>query len=113
MNKNVENLYDLVPEQRYGFEELENGAVDVLMPRYGSGRLGRLLHSFLNPKPVRIHLDGVGATVWRLCDGHRSVYEIGKIMGDEFGERIEPLYDRLSTFVLQMKRSDLIDFKNV
>jgi len=111
MNDSVENFYDLVPSRRHQFEELENGDIDVLMPRYGSGRLGKLLVSFLNPKPVRIRLDGVGAAVWRLCDGRRSVHEIGAALHGELGDRIEPLYERLSTFVLQMKRSDLIDLK--
>lgn len=111
MTNNVKNLYDLVPEKQYGFEELKDGAIDVLTPRYGSGRVGRLLRSFLNPKPVRVRLDDVGASVWRLCDGRRSVYEIGEALRHEFGDRIEPLYDRLSTFVLHMKRNELIDFK--
>ena len=106
------NLYELVPTQRRESRERADGNVEVLIPRYGDNPVGRLLKYVFSNKPVKVELDDVGTRVWRLCDGHRNVREIGQSLQGEFGERLEPLYDRLGEFLKQMKRAGLIDFKN-
>ncbi|MFQ5512536.1 MAG: PqqD family protein [Candidatus Krumholzibacteriia bacterium] len=111
MAKDVRNFYELIPRQKWRFEERGDGTVDVLMPRYGGGPVGGVLKRFLNPKPVRVQLDEVGACVWRLCDGRRSVHEIGESLHEHFGERIEPVYDRLGVFLEHMRKNGLIDWK--
>lgn len=112
MGKNVRNLYEMVPYRRREFEERPDGTVEVLMPRYGENVVGRVLKGVLNNKPVRVQLDEVGASVWRLCDGKRTVHDIGEALHAEFGERIEPVYDRLHHFLEQMRRSELIEWAN-
>ena len=111
MAKDIKNLYELVPQQKRPFRELDDGTIEVLMPRYGDGAVGRVLKKFLSNKPVRIRLDDVGTTVWRLCDGRSSFHEIGDSLHRKFGTRIEPVYDRLETFLNQMKNNGLIDWK--
>ena len=108
MSEKVLNLYELRPRQAKSFEDLEDGTVDVLIPRYGENVMGRLLKKILSNRPVRVHLDDVGTHVWRLCDGDRTVKQIGESLHEQFGERVEPLYDRLETFVSQMLKADLI-----
>jgi len=108
--KETRNLYELMPQQRRSFETLQDGTIDVLIPRYGNNPVGRVLKSIFNQRPVRVHLDDIGTRVWLLCDGSRSVQDIGRSLHDEFGERIEPVYDRLETFLNQMIRAGLIDW---
>ena len=112
MTKTPKNLYDLRPKQRRSFEERADGTIDVLIPRYGENVVSRLLKGVLNNRPVRIHLDDVGASVWRLCDGDRTVHEIGQSLESQFGDRIEPVYGRLETFLKQMQRAGLIELEN-
>lgn len=112
MAKEVKNLYDLIPERSHAFEELGDGTIDVLLPRYGGGQVGRILKSFLSQRPVKVRLDEIGASVWRLCDGEKSVHEIGELLQDQFGERIAPVYERLEAFLNQMKKAGMIDWKN-
>jgi hypothetical protein len=109
MSKQVLNLYELKPRQARSFEELEDGTIDVLIPRYGNNVVGRLLKKVLSNRPVRVHLDDVGTSVWRLCDGDRDVKQIGELLHERFGEQIEPVYDRLETFLTQMHKSGLIE----
>lgn len=108
----TKNFYDLVPAQRRTCRERDDGTVEVLVPRYGKGIFGRVLAKFLNNRPVGVTLDDIGTNVWRLCDGRRSVYEIGREMHGRFGDRIEPVYERLETFLTQMHRAELIDWKD-
>ena len=109
--KTVQNLYNMVPVQRRPFERMTDGTIEVLLPRYGDGRVGRVLKMFLSQKPVRVRLDELGTSVWHLCDGHRSFQEIGHALRSQFGDRIEPVYDRLETFMVQMKRAQIIGWK--
>ena len=112
MSGQVRNLFELKPKQARSFEESSDGTVEILIPRYGNNAMGRLLKRVLNDRPVRIHLDDIGTSVWHLCDGHRNVHEIGQSLQAKFGERIEPVYDRLETFLKQMNKADLIEWEN-
>ncbi len=108
----VKNLLDMVPEQRYPSSTQDNGTVDVIIPRYGENFVGRMLSSVLKGTPVRVHLDRVGTRTWELCDGRRSVHEIGQHLHREFGDEIEPLYERLGLFFKQMENQRLIQWKS-
>ncbi|CAD5243269.1 PqqD family protein [Thermococcus camini] len=59
----------------------------------------------------RIELDEIGAYTWELCDGRRTVKEIGKALKARFGDEIEPLYERLVTFLFELAKRYLIEFK--
>lgn len=106
------NLYELRPKRMRSFEELDDGTIDVLIPRYGNNFVGRVLKKVLNERPVRVRLDDVGTSVWRLCDGDRTVLEIGRTMRSRHGDGIEPVFDRLETFLKQMQRAGLIELKD-
>lgn len=58
----------------------------------------------------RIELDEVGAYIWGLCDGRRTVREIGKALKARFGDEVEPLYERLVVFLLNLHKRYLITF---
>ena len=111
MAKREENLLDMIPEQKCGFRDRDDGTVDVLVPRFGNDWFGRILKRYVKDKPISLHLDDIGTAVWRLCDGRRSVYEIGGSLKEEFGDRIEPVYDRLGMFLHQAKKAGIIDWR--
>lgn len=56
----------------------------------------------------RLELDELGAFIWELCDGTRSIEQIGKKVKEKFGENVEPLYERLVTFILELYKRNLI-----
>ncbi len=109
--KQPKNLLDLVPEQNYPFHTREDGTVDVLVPRYGTNFIARALSSVFKNTPVRIHLDRIGTRTWHLCDGRRSVHEIGEHLHGEFGEKVEPVWERLGLFFKQMENQRMIRWK--
>ena len=111
MAKRAKNLFELVPRQKRPFEECPDGTIDVLSPKYGRGPVASVLKRFLKNTPVRMHLDDIGASVWRLCDGERNVHQIGASLQERFGERIEPVYDRLAMFLEQMRKNGLIEWR--
>lgn len=53
---------------------------------------------FKKPKISYIHLDEFGSFVWRQIDGERDIMKIGEAVKEHFGEKAEPLYERLAQY---------------
>ena len=62
---------------------------------------------FKKPAVSHITLEGLGSFIFSSIDGKRSIYDIGLLVHDKFGDEAEPLYERLSTY---MKRLDQLNF---
>ncbi|AAM23461.1 hypothetical protein M2349_002201 [Caldanaerobacter subterraneus subsp. tengcongensis MB4] len=62
------------------------------------------------PRVTTLELDDIGTAVWELIDGEKNVYEIGQQLKERFGERVEPLYERLSLFMRYLNRRGWIYF---
>jgi len=50
---------------------------------------------FGKPRISQIHLDKMGNFIWPQIDGKKSIYEIARLVKQEFGEEAEPLYPRI------------------
>lgn len=57
-------------------------------------KLGRRI-----PQYKRVKLDAMGSFVFTHIDGHRSVKALGNLVEAEFGDKAQPLYQRLLTFL--------------
>ena len=53
---------------------------------------------FKKPAVSHIHLDELGSFVWPLIDGERTIFDIGKDVEEHFGEKAQPLYERLAKY---------------
>lgn len=101
----------MVPLRKCSFVRREDGTVEVFVPRYGEGRVGRFLGRFLRNEPVRLKLDEIGTLTWELCDGSHPVLTIADRLRERFGEEVEPVYDRLAVFFMQMEKREMIEWK--
>ncbi|HEX9636924.1 MAG TPA: PqqD family protein [Acidobacteriota bacterium] len=110
MPQQVQNLLELVPRRLAAFEPGERQTVDLLLPRYGSSRIGHWLERHLRSAPIRVRLDEFGSAVWRLCDGRRNVHQIAQELERAFGARIQPVYDRLARYFRSLERRKLIEW---
>jgi len=48
-----------------------------------------------------------------LIDGKTSVRDIGVVVEEDFGEKVEPLYGRLANFLSILERNNLILYSNL
>lgn len=85
----------------------DDGCIDVLLPRFGRGRLGRYLSARLARPDISIRLDATGSFVWQQCDGQRTVAEIAAALEQRDGPS-EDLQPRLVTFLVGMVRRKMI-----
>ena len=86
----------------------ESGRCVLLRPRLGTGRFGRKIARCLGDPYYRIRLDEVGTVVWKACDGHTSLADIAMRMRHCFGERVEPVDERLGQFVRKMLKGRML-----
>lgn len=63
---------------------------------------------FDRPPVTHVHMEPIGSFIWRQIDGQHSVYEIGLLLHETFGEEAEPLYERLSVYMKQLENNGLI-----
>lgn len=54
---------------------------------------------FKIPMYKKIELDEYSSAVFLAIDGKQTVEEIGKVLEDKFGDKVNPLYERLLVFL--------------
>ena len=55
----------------------------------------------------------MGNFVWPLINGERSIESLSILVKEKFGEKAEPLYERLIKYFEILKSYDFIYFKNI
>ena len=97
MKDTSENYLDRCPVR---LEKLDWSADDkgiVTLSIENKGFFNRLAQTFFKkPKISYIHLDEMGSFVWQLIDGEKTIFEIGASVKEHFGEKAEPVYERLA-----------------
>lgn len=108
-NLTKENYLERVPlkNDNIGWSSDEEGIVTLEIENKG---LFKFLTQKLLKKPriSYIHLDEMGSFVWPLIDGEKTILSIGEAVSAHFGDKAEPLYDRLSQYFKILESYDFI-----
>ncbi len=106
-----ENYLDKIPQKAdIKFSENSDGLVTLEIENKGlANKIAQMI--LKKPKVSYIHLDEFGSFVWKRIDGKKNVYDIGKRVEENFGEKANPLYERLAKFVQILKSYNFINFK--
>ncbi|MCX8009628.1 MAG: PqqD family protein [Ignavibacteria bacterium] len=107
------NYLDLTPFHNFNFEYDENNLVTVLVPRFTDKILSRILLPRLKSPYIKMKLDELGTETWNLIDGKRTVKQIADLLTSKFGDRVQPVYERLTTFLTQMYKQEFISFNEL
>jgi len=94
-NKN-ENYLEKIPVRNPDINWKTDDEGKVTLEIENKGVFNRIFQVLLKkPKISYIHLDDMGSFVWPLIDGEKDITEIGKFVEEHFGEKANPLYERL------------------
>ena len=85
-----------------------DGRINLLVPPYGRGRWGKKLQTWFRASSHRVRLDDIGSFVWQQCDGRNRVRDIAAAMHEHFGERVQPVEERLVLFLTQLVRGRFV-----
>lgn len=113
-NKNVisENYLERKPARPEGisWSADENGIITLDIEN--TGAFNRIAQKLLKkPKVTHIHLDEIGSFVWPLLDGEKNIIELGKEVEKHFGEKANPLYERLAKYFQILDSYHFVEWK--
>lgn len=108
--KPQKNYLDFVPAHKIErFTVDENSIVTLEIENKGVfNKIAQKL--FKKPKISYIHLDEMGSFIWPYIDGKRDITEIGVMVREHFGDKAEPLYERLSQYFKTLESYGFIEF---
>ena len=111
-NQIPENYLEKIPVKydSLGWSVDENGAVTLELENKGA--FNKIAQKLLKkPRISYIHLDENGSFVWQQIDGESNILKIGEAVKAHFGEKAEPLYERLTQFIKTLETYRFIIFK--
>lgn len=109
MKKKKKNYLEFIPQhnEKFFFEINEEGLVTIFIENKGLfNRIAQKL--FKKPKVSQVHLDEMGSFIYPLIDGKKSVMDLSVLVHDHFGEKAEPLYNRLVTYMAMLERYEFV-----
>lgn len=113
MAKQKDNYLDYVPKHNSLFECRENKKGHVEVKVHNKGIFNRIAQLIARkPRYSYIELDDFGTFVWHSIDGVRSIYDIGQLVKEHFGDKAEPLYERLCYFIKLLHKNQFIVYMN-
>ncbi|MBR7165730.1 MAG: PqqD family protein [Clostridia bacterium] len=110
--KKGENYLDKKPfrKEGLGWSTDENGIITLEIQNRGFfNRLFQLL--LKKPKVSFVHLDEMGSFLWPRLDGEKDLVALGEEVKAQFGEKAEPLYERLAKYIQILHSYGFVNFK--
>ena len=114
MKKNIkeENYLERKPICKNGLNWSKDESGNVTLEMENKGVANRIMQKLIKkPKISYIHLDEMGSFIWPLMDGEKDIFEIGKFVEEHFGEKANPLYERLSQYFKTLEKYNFIEYK--
>ena len=92
-------------------ESKHNAEVTAVAESENTGFFNRVAQKlFKKPKISYVHLDENGSFLWPLLDGDKTITELGVLVRECFGEKAEPLYERLAKYFKILESYNFIEF---
>ena len=110
MKKISENYLEKVPARAdIEWDTDSDGNVTLHIENKGvMNKIAQVL--FKKPKVSYIHLDEMGSFIWPLIDGETDIIALGERVKEHFGDKAEPLYERLSKYIKILESYGIIKF---
>ncbi len=112
MKKLSVNYLEKKPLRISGVNWHEGETGEVVLEVENKGIANRIAQKLLKkPKISYIHLDEIGSFVWPLLDGEQTLISLGEQVKEHFGDKAEPLYERLAQYIKILENYKFIEFK--
>ncbi len=111
-NKESENYLERRPmrPERIDWAADEDGIVTLDIEN--TGVFNRIAQKLLKkPRFSHIHLDEMGSFIWPLIDGEKDIVALGVLVKEHFGDKAEPLYERLAKYFQILESYSFIEWK--
>ncbi len=109
--KKQDNYLDYIPaiNTKHSWDVNENGTVTIhIEHKTIYDKIAQKL--FKRPPVSNIDLDEIGSFIWKQIDGKKDIGKLGELMKATYGDKAEPLYERLSTYVKILYNNEFITY---
>ncbi len=106
-----QNILDLIPIQNEEWGKKADGTVFLKKRRFKNTWINKMMEKCGIPLYYCIYLDEFGSFVWNHCDGLQPIYQIAQSLYERFGEKVDPVYERLGAFMRLLAYQKLISYK--
>lgn len=107
-----ENFLDKIPFHKEGLSYSTDDNGNVTLEMENKGAVNRIAQFLIRkPKVSYIHLEEFGSFIWPLIDGKKDIHEIGEKVQEHFGDKANPLYERLSVYFKTLESYGFVEFK--
>ena len=109
--KKEENYLLRIPLRKENLTWTTDEEGNVTLEIENKGFFNRLCQKLLKkPKITYIHLDEMGSFIWPLIDGERNIFAIAECVKEHFGEKAEPLYERIVKYFQILESYGFVKF---
>lgn len=108
-----ENYLERKPVRKKGISWTQDENNQVTLEIENTGFFNTVAQKlFKKPKISYIHLDENGSFLWPLLDGEKTILTLGVSVKEHFGEKAEPLYERLAKYFQILESYKFIEFRD-
>jgi hypothetical protein len=107
------NFLELTPISNVQYEKITEESGFLQIPRFKSKLAQKFLLPKFQNKYIKANLDEFGSSTFKLIDGKRNIYEISNILREQHGEKIEPVYERVTKFFGYLYQYGLVTFNEI
>ena len=112
MKKKKENYLEKIPCKKETISWSVDDDKKVTLEIENKGVFNKIAQKLLKkPKISYVHLEEFGSFVWPLIDGESDILALGEKVKEKFGEKAEPLYERLAQYIQILDSYKFINFK--
>lgn len=99
-NKLPDNYLARIPKRAEGIAWSKSDDGKVTLEIENRGVFNRIAQKlFKKPRISYVHLDEMGSFIWPIIDGKKDIVALGEEVIKEFGEKANPLYERLARYM--------------
>jgi len=107
------NYLELTPVRNYDHVIEENGLVSVFVPKFDIKWIDTMMSRIVKSRFFKAKLDEFGTATWLEMDGNKSVQLISSHLSQKFGDKINPVDERLTKFLTELYKYKFITFKEL
>ncbi len=102
------NLLTYTATHNVEWTENDSGQVVLTCPRIINPFMKKIFKPFIKKQYYKVTLDDFGSFVWKHIDNTRTIKMIADLLYNEFGESIQPVYERLGIFINTLGKHNFI-----
>lgn len=107
------NYLEVTPVRVLNEEVDENNFVTILIPKVTNRFAKKYFEPMLKSPVIKLKLDEIGSASWLAIDGKKNVAEIASELVQKFGDKINPVEERLTKYFTTLYEQRFITFQEI